>query len=97
MAGTTTIEKTFGVSRQTSRRSVGVHPSVLRSKPAENGKARRLHRLRKSCPHDVQERIHLSVEDLMQIAGIAETMNRRKPSQLVESSEAIRQPSHLDG
>jgi len=43
------------------------------------------------------QRVHLPVEGLRQIAEIAETMNRRKPSQFVESSEAIRQPSHLDG
>jgi hypothetical protein len=40
---------------------------------------------------------HLRMEGLRQIAAIAETMNHRKPSRLVESSEAIRQPSHLDG
>jgi LAGLIDADG endonuclease len=40
---------------------------------------------------------HLSMDGLSQIAAIAMTTNRRKPSQLVESSEAIRQPSHLDG
>ena len=39
---------------------------------------------------------HLSVDGLHQIAAIAGTMNRRKPSQLVESSEAIRQPSRID-
>ena len=40
--------------------------------------------------------VHLSMEGLSQIAAITETMNRRKPSRLVESSEAIRQPSHTD-
>jgi hypothetical protein len=40
---------------------------------------------------------HLRMDGLRQIASIAETMNHRKPSRLVESSEAIRQPSHLDG
>ena len=40
---------------------------------------------------------HLRMDGLRQIAQIAETMNHRKPSRLVESSEAIRQPSHLDG
>ena len=29
--------------------------------------------------------------------GIAQTMNFRKPSRFLESSEAIRQPPHLDG
>jgi hypothetical protein len=43
------------------------------------------------------EGLHLRVEGLRQVAAIAQTMNRRKPSQLVESSEAIRQPTHLDG
>src|SRR5207253_8938221 len=32
------------------------------------------------------QRVHLPVEGLRQIAEIAETMNRRKPSQFVESS-----------
>jgi hypothetical protein len=41
--------------------------------------------------------VHLRMDGLSQIAEIAETMNHRKPSRLVESSEAIRQPSHLDG
>jgi hypothetical protein len=40
---------------------------------------------------------HLSEAGLRRIAEIAATMNRRKRSQLVESSEAIRQPSRLDG
>jgi len=38
------------------------------------------------------ERRHLSVEGLSYIAGLAETMNLRKPSRFLESSEAIRQP-----
>ena len=38
------------------------------------------------------ERRHLTVEGLSYIAGIAETMNFRKPSRFLESSEAIRQP-----
>ena len=45
----------------------------------------------------MEGRAHLTEAGLLQIAGIAATMNRRKRSQLVESSEAIRQPSHLDG
>ena len=40
---------------------------------------------------------HLTMEGLHRIAEIAATTNRRKPSRLVESSEAIRQPTHLDG
>jgi hypothetical protein len=40
---------------------------------------------------------HLEMEGLREIARIAETTNRRRSSRLVESSEAIRQPSHLDG
>ena len=36
---------------------------------------------------------HLRMEGLAQIAAIAETTNRRKPSRLAESSEAIRQPT----
>jgi hypothetical protein len=45
----------------------------------------------------MERRTHLTEEGLHQIADIAATMNRRKRSQLVESSEAIRQPSRLDG
>ena len=45
----------------------------------------------------MSEGAHLRMSGLTQIARIVETMNHRKPSQLVESSEAIRQPSHLDG
>jgi len=45
----------------------------------------------------MQQGVHLRMEGLELIAGIAESMNRRKPSQLTESSEAIRRPSDLDG
>jgi hypothetical protein len=41
--------------------------------------------------------LHLRMEGLALIADIAESMNRRKPSRLTESSEAIRRPSDLDG
>jgi hypothetical protein len=40
---------------------------------------------------------HLQMDGLTRIAEIATKTNRRRPSQLVESSEAIRQPTHLDG
>jgi LAGLIDADG endonuclease len=40
--------------------------------------------------------VHLEMDGLRQIALIAETINRRKPSQLMESSEAIRQPPGID-
>ncbi len=39
---------------------------------------------------------HLEVGGLRQIAKIAETINRRQPSRLLESSEAIRQPPGVD-
>jgi LAGLIDADG endonuclease len=39
---------------------------------------------------------HLRVDGLAEIAAIAQTMNRRKPSRYLESSEAIRQPSRID-
>jgi LAGLIDADG endonuclease len=39
---------------------------------------------------------HLTEEGLARIARIAETMNHRKPSRFLESSEAIRQPSPVD-
>jgi len=45
----------------------------------------------------MDERVHLNEEGLRHIAEIVATINRRKRSQLMESSEAIRQPSHLDG
>jgi hypothetical protein len=38
-------------------------------------------------------RLHLSVDGLVRIAEIAQTMNHRKPSRFLESSEAIRQPT----
>lgn len=40
---------------------------------------------------------HLTMEGLRLIGEIAATTNRRRPSRLAESSEAIRQPTHLDG
>jgi hypothetical protein len=45
----------------------------------------------------MSQKVHLRVDGLAQIAGIAPTMNFRKPSRFLESSEAIRQPPHLDG
>ena len=45
----------------------------------------------------MEKRIHLSVEGMTHIAKIVETMNHRKPSRFLESSEAIRQPTLLDG
>ena len=39
---------------------------------------------------------HLSVPGLRHIATIAATMNFRKPSRFLESSEAIRQPPQVD-
>src|SRR4051794_28996490 len=40
----------------------------------------------------MEQRLHLTVEGLSYIAGLAETMNFRRPSRFLESSEAIRQP-----
>jgi len=40
--------------------------------------------------------VHLRVDGLCQIATIASTINRQKPSQFAESSEAIRQPPEID-
>ncbi len=37
---------------------------------------------------------HLTMEGLTRIAKIVETMNRQQPSRFLESSEAIRQPTH---
>ncbi len=45
----------------------------------------------------MEERFHLTVEGLTEIAKIAQTMNHRKPSRFLESPEAIRQPTLLDG
>jgi hypothetical protein len=39
---------------------------------------------------------HLTVQGLAEIATIAATMNFRKPSRFLESSEAIRQPPRVD-
>ncbi len=41
--------------------------------------------------------LHRSVEGLTKIGRIVQTMNHRKPSRFLESSEAIRQPALLDG
>ena len=41
----------------------------------------------------MRERRHLTMAGLTEIAFIAESMNFRKPSRFLESSEAIRQPS----
>ena len=40
---------------------------------------------------------HLTMEGLSRIGDIAATTNRRRPSRIAESSEAIRQPTQLDG
>ena len=45
----------------------------------------------------MERRMHLSVEGLREIAEITQTMNHRKPSRFLESSEAIRQPLLFDG
>jgi hypothetical protein len=45
----------------------------------------------------MDRRMHLSLAGLGEIAKIGETMNHRKPSRFLESSEAIRQPSLLGG
>jgi hypothetical protein len=45
----------------------------------------------------MSQKVHLTVDGLDQIARIAQTMNFRKPSRYLESSEALRQPPHLDG
>jgi hypothetical protein len=42
-------------------------------------------------------RLHLTPDGLRQIAEIQQTMNHRKRSRFLESSEAIRQPTLLDG
>ena len=39
----------------------------------------------------IRERKHLNFEGIMEIARIAQTMNRRKPSRFLESSETTRQ------
>jgi hypothetical protein len=45
----------------------------------------------------MKRKAHLARDGLAQIARITETMNHRKPSLFLESSEAIRQPALLDG
>ncbi len=45
----------------------------------------------------MNRREHLSRDGLRRFAEITQTMNHRKPSRFLESSEAIRQPSLLDG
>src|SRR6266403_139382 len=41
----------------------------------------------------IGERKHLNSEGIMEIATIAQTMNRKKPSRFLESSETTRQAS----
>ena len=41
----------------------------------------------------MEEKKHLSIEGIAEIARIVETMNRKKPSRFLESSETIRQAS----
>jgi hypothetical protein len=43
----------------------------------------------------MEEKKHLSVEGIAEIAKIVETMNRKKPSRFLESSETIRQASEM--
>ena len=50
----------------------------------------------KSILEMMKRREHLSRDGLRRIAEITQTMNHRKPSRFLESSEAIRQPSLLD-
>jgi hypothetical protein len=40
--------------------------------------------------------LHLRADGMFQIAEMTQTMNRRKPSRYLESSEATRRPSHDD-
>jgi hypothetical protein len=47
--------------------------------------------------HMMETKVHLTVEGLVEIAKIAQTMNHRKPSRFLKSPEAIRQPTLLDG
>ena len=44
----------------------------------------------------MRSRAHLTMSGMTRIAQIAQTMNRRKPSRFLESSEAIRQLSRPD-
>jgi hypothetical protein len=44
----------------------------------------------------MDRRMHLSIDGLREIAEITQTMNHKRPSLFLESSEAIRQPSLLD-
>ena len=49
------------------------------------------------CLEVMEAARHLTPEGLSEIARIVETMNHRKASRFLESSEAIRQPPHYDG
>jgi hypothetical protein len=44
----------------------------------------------------MQCRVHLTVDGMSQMAAIAASINQRRPSRYLESSEAIRQPPHHD-
>ena len=41
--------------------------------------------------------LHRSIQGMTRIVTIVQTMNTRKPSRFLESPEAIRQPTLLDG
>jgi hypothetical protein len=45
----------------------------------------------------MQTKRHLTPAGLHEVATLASQMNRRKPSRVLESSEAIRQPPSIDG
>ena len=66
---------------------VGTHRSVLRGEPTANGEARQLRQVRRGraarCSIGVTCRSTASIE----IAGIAETMNHRKPSRGPENPQ----------
>lgn len=45
----------------------------------------------------MDRRLHLTLDGIREIAKITETMNHQRRSRFLESSEAIRQPTLLDG
>src|SRR5205807_1826089 len=85
----------LAIQRQSASRPGEPHHSVFRSDPLRTAKADELQKFA-VVVRMMELGRHLTVEGLSDIAAIAETMNHRKPSRFLESSEAIRQPTRVD-
>jgi len=84
----------FSVRRAADLRSQIV--PFFESHPLRTAKHGEFHRFM-SILQQMEASRHLDVEGMVGIAHIVGTMNHRKAQRFLESSEAIRQPPHLDG